>query len=323
MRAALIFTGHLRGTCDRDEDKGLRTLQQQAEHCRAAFDVCDIFLHTWDWLEKPLNFSELQHGPRKKCGQNCRTAIRLNASSWPCVSRVVAALNPAAVTVERQDRWQGYEVDARMWNSAETLRNFRMNGASMYGGADLVRRHSHTMNHTYVTAVRMRAEVGSANIDLRGAFKDQFLTNRSWLALGRYAVNYSQPLANPFHRQVMTCDIPRIKRIDFCSWSIPADPLLDTLQALKAHLAGNPKVEDACRLYLTERFQAPFICGSGLGRSVFSESVLFCAMHAAGVNASSWLTKHDLGSRRCYSHRPQEHKAMHEASHKAQAASLD
>ena len=181
MRAALIFTGHLRGTCDRDEDKGLRTLQQQAEHCRAAFDVCDIFLHTWDWLEKPLNFSELQHGPRKKCGQNCRTAIRLNASSWPCVSRVVAALNPAAVTVERQDRWQGYEVDARQLcrDATKFSHEWSLHVRRRRPRTAPLTHHEPHIRHGSTDA----RGSGLCKYRPQGSIQGEFLTNRSWFTL--------------------------------------------------------------------------------------------------------------------------------------------
>ena len=48
LRVALIFTGHLRATCDRGGSarKGLQTLLLHASNCREAFDHCDIFLHS-------------------------------------------------------------------------------------------------------------------------------------------------------------------------------------------------------------------------------------------------------------------------------------
>ena len=315
LRAALVFTGHLRGTCDRELDAGLRAIQAQAINCRAVFSSCDVFLHTWDRLEKPVD----QLIIARRCGPSCRRASRLaNVSSWPCVGRVVAALEPvAAVTVERQDRRPGHAADERRWTSTETLRSFRMNGASMSGGAALVARHAATMNHSYVAAVRMRADLGSATVDGRPNWRDQMLNNRSWRTVRRYATHYDTPAANRVHRQVMTCDTPRVKRMDFCSWSVPATPLLDTLHALSVELAGDAATEAACHAYLNRSFTAPFACGAGLGGVVHSESVLFCAMRRAGVAASGLATNHDFTSHRCVWHRP---RTEYQADMRAQRA---
>lgn len=263
------------------------------------FSACDVYLHTWDRLEKPV--SQLL---ARRCGPKCRRATKLsNLSSWPCVGRIVAALQPVAVTVERQDRRPGLAADERRWTSMETLRSFRMNGASMSGGAALVARHAATMNRTYAAAVRMRADVGADTVDGRPFWRDQMLNNRSWRTVRRYATHHEDASTNRVHRQLMTCDIPRVNRMDFCSWSVPAAPLLDTLHALTAELAGDPTTEGACHAYLNRSFRAPFVCGAGLGNVVYSESVLFCAMRRAGVVASGLATNNDFTSHRCVWHR--------------------
>lgn len=292
-RAALIFTGHLRSTCEREHDAGVRALVAHAILCRAAFDACDVFLHTWDLLDKPLrNLSDYILGPKKRCGYACRTAIRHNSSSWPCVARVVEALDPSAVAVERQDRAAGYPEDERKWNRVETLRSFRMNGASMAAGALLVRRHAMSMGHTYHAAVRMRADVGSVNIDLRGGFRVQFLDNGTWPLVRRMA-NMQRARAREGapsrRREVALCDFPRLKRIDFCSLSVPAEPLLDTLAALPNELAGDEGTERQCFDYLnSSRFVHPMMTKCfKREKHIFSESVLYCAMYAARVTASA------------------------------------
>ena len=51
MRAALVLTGHLRDTCE--SRTGIAVVEKQVDACRAAFDGrCDVFLHTWDLLDK-------------------------------------------------------------------------------------------------------------------------------------------------------------------------------------------------------------------------------------------------------------------------------
>ena len=320
LRVALIFTGHLRGTCDRQgSGKGLRTLARQAAMCRSTFERCDIFLHTWDRLEKPSNSSfcakKSRFAPPRVCAYLAAAPL---TPSWPCVANVTQVLDPVAVTVERQDRVAGHPSDFRQFTSSETLRNFRMNGASMSGGAELVRRHAAAMGHVYAAAVRMRADIGSPNIDLRSEFRIQFLTNESWRSVRSHALVASLDMhrggeqgetsgaeqgtlgsiGNPRleGRTLMNCRQPRLKRIDFCSWSAPAGPLLDTLAALQLELSGDRHRESRCRAYLQYGLQTEFMCHAGLTESglehegVFSEHVLFCAMRAANVTPSSLVT---------------------------------
>eukprot|EP00966_Prymnesium_polylepis_P244501 5655128-Prymnesium_polylepis.1 len=59
VRAALIFSGHLRATCSKNNalQKGMAL---QVARCRRVFrGRCDVFLHTWSMLEKPLVDSSL------------------------------------------------------------------------------------------------------------------------------------------------------------------------------------------------------------------------------------------------------------------------
>jgi hypothetical protein len=126
LRGALLLTGHLRDTCRTTSNKGLRVLAEHLAWCRTTFDVCDVFLHTWDVLDKRLPQPACPPRARVcptgsiRCGPSCRNTKRLsNTSSWPCVAEVIAWLSPVSVTVERQDRGGGHEEDTRMWNSAE------------------------------------------------------------------------------------------------------------------------------------------------------------------------------------------------------------
>ena len=185
LRAALIFTGHVRGSCARGGGKGLDVLLRHLHNCRAAFEICDVFIHTWDTLDRPPKRPP-RSGPNgticipARRGGGCQrnpsfwslwAAEAPTKSSLPCVAQLANVLNPVAITVERQDRAPGLASDVRMWNSAETLKSFRMNSASMIGGGELVRRHAASMARTYHAAVRMRADVGSPNVDNRGDFR--------------------------------------------------------------------------------------------------------------------------------------------------------
>ena len=62
-------------------------------------------------------------------------------------------------------------------------------------------------------------------------------------------------------RELVTCEAPRINRVDFCSWSVPAAPLLDALTALAIELSGNATIERECRRYLRGEFTHPMLRG--------------------------------------------------------------
>ena len=93
-------------------------------------------------------------------------------------------------------------------------------------------------------------------------------------------------------RELVNCQTPRMKRLDFCFWSAPATPLLDVLQELREELSGDAAREERCRAYLNG---TAFRTVSG-GRvtltaaDIYSEHVLLCAMHAARVAQSKLRT---------------------------------
>ena len=70
----------------------------------------------------------------------------------------------------------------------------------------------------------MRADVGSVYIRGRGAFRDQFLDNTTWPIVHRRALENVGSADG--EGELVNCEIPRVKRIDFCFWSATAAPLL-------------------------------------------------------------------------------------------------
>ena len=167
VRAALIFSGHLRGvTCEQSGARAAaieKGMGLQAARCRQAFGGrCDVFLHTWSRLEKPATDSSIG-----RAGSNGQQALwpsvrhRLSlasVSSLSCVGDVARALSPSAVAVEEQVL--GHHRAERWGAFGENLHNFRMNAAGMAGGLALMERHAEAMNVTYSAAVRIRADLG-------------------------------------------------------------------------------------------------------------------------------------------------------------------
>ena len=221
-RAALIFTGHLRGSCTRPG--GVDALVRQLQMCQSAFARCDVFIHTWDVLEKSASFGrDLKF---RRCMHHCSEQNQQAAeSSWPCMANLSRLLSPAAVTVETQrDRTPTLAEDSRRFNEYETLRNFRMNAAGMLGGVRLARRHSQAMGFEYAAAVRMRSDLGGMT---KADFLEQFPTTQSWAVIRHVADFHARASASPRREgrrpangcMLSTCDGhrgPRFKRMDFC-----------------------------------------------------------------------------------------------------------
>ena len=286
MRGALVFTGHLRDTCE--TNAGIAEVALHAAACRKEFRECDIFLHTWDRLDKGQDYMP----PRCRRWHCKQIAEQHNKSAWPCVTALSAALDPlAAVVVERQDR----ELDDEaLWTFGplnQSLRNFRMNTAAMVGGVDLVSRHAAAMNHTYAAIVRMRADVGSRKMRGKPEFHEQFLNANGWRRVGARAAEVEQhsTLATSYDKELVLCDRPRLKRTDFCFWSSPAAPVLRVVESFRGHAftrlarARNESARGrpvACLDYL-ERNHAP----------PYSENLLLCALHEhnLALHGMEWL----------------------------------
>ena len=222
-RAALIFTGHLRGSCTKPG--GLDMLVRQAQLCQSAFARCDVFIHTWDVLEKNASFG--RDFKFKRCMLHCHEQnLQAAQSSWPCVANLSRQLSPAAVTVETQgDRTDNLDEDSRRWTQYESLKNFRMNAAGMLGGVRLARRHSQAMGFEYAAAVRMRSDLGGMR---KADFLEQFPNAQGWAVIRHVADFHRRSSAalprgtsrRPNACLLSTCDGhrgPRFKRMDFCA----------------------------------------------------------------------------------------------------------
>ena len=244
-------------------------MADQATQCRAAFQGrCDVYLHTWDALEKAQEYGHrgTLHGNR--CLKSCKSQRSLsNRSSWPCVAQLRSIISPVSVAVERQEH-ERREEDARAFG-AETLKNFRMNTASMLSGVRLMTRYAKTMGREYAAAVRMRADYGGMR---RSEFREQFLTSDGWMRIRQRADDACLRRAKRTANRLELCDKPRSRRVDFCFWSSPVGPLIRAVEALEDELSGNATSEARCQSYL-----------NALRVAVFSENILFCAMHRAGV----------------------------------------
>ena len=267
-RAALIFTGHLRETCG--WNRTTSAMEDQAASCRSAFQGrCDIFVHTWDELQKTTR-------------EHLNSYIGRSVSAWPCAGRVAKVLRPTAMTVENQARaYNASPVDNTPLGDAQELPlNFRMNTASMAGGISLMLSHAHTMGLHYTAAVRMRADLSTTRFQtLLPAFsgRDYFPTREAWLkirARAEQAANGSLPQADA--AKLVTCRRPHKARGDWCFWSTPPQPLLETV----LHLNRNfDQVHAWCEQWLRQQHLPPF-----------SENLLRCAMLDRNISYSTFAT---------------------------------
>ena len=215
-------------------------------------------------------------------------------NSTACVSDLVAALEPAAFAVERQD------LDAI---SAAMLRRSiyfkpplvaaRMNFHGMAAVVRLMNAHAATMNLSYSAAIRMRFDLGIDHI----VDHHMRLPARGWSAVraralqalaasatdgGMHAV--SQP------RALHGCHAfsPGVKGGDNCFWAAPAAVLSEVLLHVVAQLDRYLPVPEAP---LSMSLQASRRQQSTLGSStcrqrllrIFPEAVLLCAMNDTGV----------------------------------------
>lgn len=272
-RAALVLTGHLRDTCD--TTGAFHTLARQVQLCRAHFD-CDVFLHTWSVLDRSTDVVRpggTSRGDRAIASRHLR-------SSWPCVHNLSIALNLTAAQVETQlpeaDQPLSHVYAAYpRWMNAWAM---SMNAATMAGGMALARRHAAAMGITYSAAVRMRADVGSHHMK-PAHFQEQFLSRVGWTNVARRASDLTAGyLSADRATELVTCGRPYLKRVDFCSWSVPPRPLDATLALLADFAQSFGPDGSACAAFLRERVLPQFM-----------ENTLICAAHMAGnVTMSSF-----------------------------------
>ena len=268
-RAALIFTGHLRDTCDWNQTTS--AMEDQAASCRSAFQGrCDIFVHTWDELQKTTREHLNSHGRR-------------SVSAWQCAGQVAKVLRPTAMTVENQAvrAYNASPIDNTPFGDSEELPlNFRMNTASMAGGISLMLSHAHTVGLRYTAAVRMRADLSTPRFQTlmpTWEGRDLFPTREAWWKIrtrAEQAANGSLPQAHA--AELVSCRRPRNKRGDWCFWSTPPQPLLRTV----LHLNRNfDQVHVWCEQWLRQQRLPPF-----------SENLLRCAMFDRNVSSSKFAT---------------------------------
>jgi len=294
-RVALIVTGHLRSTCATSASRSL--LERQAVLCRESFGGrCDLFVHTWDTLDRDRTCADPGCGKRRAAAAT---------PSWDCMSALIPTLLPAGVTVERQDRAANLSADARMFNGFETLQSVRMQAAGMYGGVQLAVRHATAMGHIYDASVRIRADVGA----MPASWRMQLLNDRfAWLDVKRAAdAEYSRRSRVPelgidgtaSQRQrcghLYVCDRPRhprLKRGEICLWSAPAWPLWRSLEALATYeLTGEPARETTCRDWLNSSVWGKHLrqYGGSVQRiPLHTENLLLCAMRHVGASFPWW-----------------------------------
>ena len=271
QRAALLFTGHLRDTCA--WNRTTSAMEDQAASCRSAFQGrCDIFVHTWDELQKTTR-------------EHLNSYLERGVSAWPCAGQVAKVLRPTAMAVENQatrnGAYKASPIDNTPFGDSQELPiNFRMNTASMAGGLSLMLSHAQTIGLRYTAAVRMRADLSTPRFQtLMPAHegRDHFPSREAWLkirARAEQAANGSLPQADA--AELVTCRRPRRARIDWCFWSTPPQPLLRTV----LHLHRNfDQVHAWCEQWLRQQ-----------GLPAFSENLLRCAMFDRNVTYSKFAT---------------------------------
>ena len=104
LRAALIFTGFLGGTCKSNaRSGGVHALVNQTKLCRATrrFSRCDVFLHTWRTLTKANLFEVNGRNWTASAADFVGGRVR-NQSSLKCVETIQRQLGIIKVVIEDQ-----------------------------------------------------------------------------------------------------------------------------------------------------------------------------------------------------------------------------
>ena len=93
-RVRLVFTGHLRDTCE--VARGIAAVQDQAVSCRRVFNGAgDVFIHTWDRLGKSSANGWLLVQDSAAIAV-LRERRLYNTSSQACLLNISAAMRPVA-----------------------------------------------------------------------------------------------------------------------------------------------------------------------------------------------------------------------------------
>ena len=315
-----MLTGFLRRTCSGDRPSrqgahGPAALRQQLDWCIEAFGEgqCDVFLHTWSTLTKAggYEFHGSSLGPQSD-GKAQREPPPATPSQ-PCVDAIQRVLSDslAAVSVEAQTSPNRSQLEAeRPWGTArENMLNMRAQMEGVARGLELVRRHSAATGVRYDALVRFRADYGDpTDHPINGGIKgtkirnDVFISRAGWCAVRKRALALTEgTLPQDLRNEFVTCGHPHFLKTDFCQWSVPPEPLTRTVQmlhgdAFERTIYGG----DGCAAFLNSSGGAEFVHMRPSFRiPVFSESVLFCAMLAAGVTPSDLV---DFGECHCKRH---------------------
>ena len=302
-RAALVFTGFLRGTCHGSKSRhnistGIAALREQLVWCRIAFfNRCDVFLHSWSTTHKAPSFSvrgdSLGNYSRLSDLQlTNKTAV----SSWKCVEAVRNALGATTVAVEDQTPPSADRLaDLRAWGTVgENLFNMRMQMASVLGGLQLMSRHAVTTGIEYHAVARMRADIGDAS--WRETRPEWFLNEAGWRTIRRRAdLLFHNSLPTAKSNELVMCGHPRYKQTDFCNWSVPPAPMMRAVAKLNgASFDQTVYGGEGCEAYLTKNFTDA--SGRAIRVPAVSENILYCAMREAGVTPSLLIDMFPCGS---------------------------
>lgn len=227
--AALIFSGHLRETCD--TINGTDAIIQQAKMCLHAFaGRCDMFIHTWSSLEKRVSMlrqSKLCHLSNiSYCKLDALRVGQANRASSPCVDAITRRLaselpwsahGVSRTLIEEQPEplspvvpWGaiGEAVDHNMFFQVEGIAR----GLEM-AARERPQRGQSSRHHA---VVRMRADIGIKKLQAR---PELWLTPTGWRNVQlRAKAAAIGVLDERVSAEVLTCGWPHFKRTDVCFW---------------------------------------------------------------------------------------------------------
>lgn len=286
VRAALVFSGFLRGTC---HGEGMQAMVNQAAMCREVFGGnCNIFIHSWSTTHKDAIF-KVHHSNMTQRVENIlssnHSAYRRAASAWPCVPLLARAVETTSITLEEQ-KTPSMEALARVdtWGAMhENLMNFRWQIASVHAGLGLMSRHAAMAHVRFHAVVRMRADLGERS--LPQSWRETFLKAAGWRTVRRRADLLARGALDAKRAsEIVTCGRLRFKYTDFCQWSVPASALERTIDALGSSTASFERVvyggdgREPCAHYLNRTDNAV-----QMRIPPVSENIMYCAMNAAGT----------------------------------------
>ena len=221
-------------------------------------------------------------------------ASRAAPPSFRCVETVREALSAVAVSVEQQTGPRPEHLAAvRPWGAlGENLLNMRMQMASVSAGLELAHRHASAMGFAYHAVARMRADCGDQTWCVN---REVFLSEDGWQTMRRRAnqlILGVLPLEK--RTEVVSCGHPRFKHTDFCQWSVPSEPLRRTIEQLTGDAFERTiyqRSEDGMYADCADYLNATNEKEHKHRMPLVSENVLYCALRAAGLRASTLVDR--------------------------------